>query len=1021
MEAKRETTTARENGEIVETAAAVGDPATGTTRVVAPGSEEGAERPAGPAPDVPTADGGPHSPWLLVVCCVAQFMVILDLSIVNVALPSIQSSLGFNAPNLQWVVDAYAITFAGFLMLGGRAADHFGQRRTFVLSLLLFGLASLLGGVAPSQGMLVGARAFQGLAGALMAASSLAIVTSSFPPGPKLHRAIGIWAAMNGLGGAAGTLFGGIITQAISWRWVLLINPPIAVVTAIVGYAVVVDRRRGRDAPPFDIAGALTLTIGQMILVYGVVKAGTNGWSSPEAIIPILIGLVMLAGFGLIEDRVASAPLIPFKELTKPLKTANGIVVLFSAALFPMWFLSSLYLQQVLGLSPLDAGLCFLPMALTIMFVARSAGGLVSRFGVRAVLGSGLIMMTIGLLLFTRIAASGSPIVYVVVPGILTAAGIGFSIVPSTIAATQGAKQGQAGLASGLVNTSRQVGGGLGLALLITLATQYTTQQIGKGHGVPQALTDGFRIGYFIAAGFTAVALVVTLIAVPRMAVKGKPVRRVPAIIALGLVIAAFLGVEIATAGNHGAPIGAYVKDNTDAFVTQPNLHPPTVRTGNIALNRLAPGYIFMTSFYDLTQPPMTGQSGPLILDNRAQPVWFHPVPENMVAANLSRQTYHGQPAIAWWQGNITSAGQTLSGEDVVVDKHYRTIATLKGKGGWILTLHELVIDGDNAWVTANKNVPMNLSKYGGAYNGVVIDSAVQEYNLKTGKLLFTWDALKHVSPTDSEASLPTNGFPWDAYHVNSIQVLGNGTFLASMRNTWAAYLVNARTGAIEWTLGGRHSSYTFSQGAGFQWQHDVGMHPGNVVTMFDDHCCQITGGGTYVSPTGPSRGLVIKLNPQTHQAGMVAQYGRGNFDAEYMGNAQPLANGNMMVGWGSQPYFSEYSHSGQLLLDAVLPHPDQSYRATLQPWVGKPLYPPVGAVRKVGGKTIVYASWNGATQVAAWKVFANHGSGPLQPVAAAERNGFETSIVVPAGYADYKVAALNAHNQALGTSATFK
>ena len=222
-------------------------------------------------------------------------------------------------------------------------------------------------------------------------------------------------------------------------------------------------------------------------------------------------------------------------------------------------------------------------MALTIMFVARSAGGLVSRFGVRAVLGSGLIMMTIGLLLFTRIAASGSPIVYVVVPGILTAAGIGFSIVPSTIAATQGAKQGQAGLASGLVNTSRQVGGGLGLALLITLATQYTTQQIGKGHGVPQALTDGFRIGYIIAAGFTAVALVVTLIAVPRMAVKGKPVRRVPAIIALGFVIAAFLGVEIATAGNHGAPIGAYVKDNTDVFVTQPNLHPPIVRTGNVA------------------------------------------------------------------------------------------------------------------------------------------------------------------------------------------------------------------------------------------------------------------------------------------------------------------------------------------------------------------------------------------------------------------------------------------------------
>ena len=231
MEANRETTTARENGEIVEKAAAVGDPATGTTawwRLATAPRAPGRRARRAPPPTPRAADGGPHSPWLLVVCCVAQFMVILDLSIVNVALPSIQSSLGFNAPNLQWVVDAYAITFAGFLMLGGRAADHYGQRRTFVLALLLFGLASLLGGVAPSQGMLIGARAFQGLAGALMAASSLAIVTSSFPPGPKLHRAIGIWAAMNGLGGAAGTLFGGIITQAISWRWVLLINPPIA-------------------------------------------------------------------------------------------------------------------------------------------------------------------------------------------------------------------------------------------------------------------------------------------------------------------------------------------------------------------------------------------------------------------------------------------------------------------------------------------------------------------------------------------------------------------------------------------------------------------------------------------------------------------------------------------------------------------------------------------------------------------------------------------------------------------------
>ena len=289
---------------------------------------------------------------------------------------------------------------------------------------------------------------------------------------------------MNGLGGAAGVLLGGIITEVLSWRWVLLINPPIAVAAALVAYAVVSERRRAEDGASFDLAGALTLTIGQMILVYGVVEAGLKGWDTFAALGPIVLGVVLLGLFGVIETRVASTPLIPFKELTKPLRIANTVVLLFSAALFPMWFVSSLYLQQVLGLSPLHTGLIFLPMTLTIMLVASRAGKLVSQFGVRPVLGGGLIMLTAGLLLFTRIGSSGSAIVYVIIPGVLTAAGIAMSIVPSTIAATQGAKQGQTGLASGLVNTSRQVGGGLGLALLITLATQRTTHLIGSGQQV---------------------------------------------------------------------------------------------------------------------------------------------------------------------------------------------------------------------------------------------------------------------------------------------------------------------------------------------------------------------------------------------------------------------------------------------------------------------------------------------------------------------------------------------------------
>ena len=303
------------------------------------------------------SETGSRPGWLLAVCCVAQFMVILDLSIVNVALPSIQLSLGFSSTDLQWVVDAYTITFAGFLLLGGRAVDHFGQRRMLVTALLVFGLASLAGGAAPDRGLLIGARAAQGIAGALMAASSLAIITSSFPPGPKLHRAVSTWAAMNGLGGAAGVLLGGIITQALTWRWVLLINPPIAVVASIVAYAVVHGRRQARDGARFDVAGALTLTVGQMVLVYGVVEAGLAGWDATKALGPIILGAALLVAFVVIETRIASAPLVPFKDLTKPLRIANNVVLLFSAALFPMWIVSSLYLQQVLGLSPLVTGL----------------------------------------------------------------------------------------------------------------------------------------------------------------------------------------------------------------------------------------------------------------------------------------------------------------------------------------------------------------------------------------------------------------------------------------------------------------------------------------------------------------------------------------------------------------------------------------------------------------------------------------------------------------------------------------
>ncbi|MFZ2113672.1 MAG: MFS transporter [Solirubrobacteraceae bacterium] len=994
---------------------------------------------------------GSREAWLLGVCCVAQFMVILDLSIVNVALPSIQSSLGFTAPELQWIVDAYAITFAGFLMLGGRAADHFGQRRMFVIALLVFGLASLAGGLASDRATLVLARAAQGVGGALMAACSLAIITSSFAPGPKLNRAIGTWAAMNGLGGAAGMLFGGLITQELSWRWVLLINPPIGIAAAIVAYAVVSERRRA-PGRTFDLAGALTLTIGQMILVFGVVEAGLAGWDTAAALGPIIAGIALLAVFGLIETRVARDPLIPFKELTKPLRIANNIVLLFSASLFPMWFVSSLYLQQVLGLSPLHTGLIFLPMTLMIMLVASRTGKLVSRFGVRPVLGGGLVMLTGGMLLLSRIGSSGSPIVYIMIPGLLTAAGIAMSIVPSTIAATQGAKEGQAGLASGLVNTSRQIGGGLGLAVLVTLATQHSSHLIGTGALVPQALTDGFRLAYLIGAGLAAAAAFVTFTAMAKPATAAEtgqvaqpaatgPAAMGPATattgavrrfaLAIAVVVAGFVALDLAFAGSHGAPVGAYTTKGAYSFVTEPTLHPPKLhKDGPTLTGKLASGYIFTANFYNLNYPPLIGQSGPLILDHNLQPVWFQPVPEKVVASNLSLQTYEGKPALAWWQGVVTNTGQTESGEYVVVNQHYRPVARLKGADGWVLTLHELLISGEDAWVTANKNVAKDISRYGGAYNGALIDSAVQEYNLKSGKLLHSWDALDHIPLEDSYASVPTNGFPWDAYHVNSIALTDKGDFLVSMRNTWAAYLVNIATDKIEWTLGGKKSSFTFGPGADFQWQHDVafgvGGHSNSTITMFDDHCCQLTGGGTSVPATGASRGLVLNLDHNARKATLLAQYSGGDkFETEYMGDTQPLANRNIFVGWGSEPYFSEYGPSGQQLLEANFPGPDLSYRETLEPWVGKPLTAPSGAAHRASGKTTVYASWNGATEVVSWRVLAGpapgeHAPGKLTAVASAARSGFETALPVPLSYKSFEVEALGAKGRVIGASRPF-
>jgi hypothetical protein len=577
-------------------------------------------------------------------------------------------------------------------------------------------------------------------------------------------------------------------------------------------------------------------------------------------------------------------------------------------------------------------------------------------------------------------------------------------------------------------STFRQIGRVAAVAVLITVATALASHLIGTGRGVPAALIDRLRLGprgtivvevaYYIAAGLAAAAAVATFTVLTKRTGYGRRVRRgVRIAVPVATVMVCFVAPDFAIGGS---PVGAYTSHGAYEFVSAPGLHPPVVRADVMQPGQLAKGYIFTANFYNPSGPALVGQSGPLILDQRLSPVWFKPVPEDDLAANLSLQTYEGRPVLAWWQGQDITDNVPASQEYIVVDQHYRPVAVLRGADGWVLTLHDFVIRGHNAWVTASKNVPVNLSRYGGAGNGTVVDSAVQEYNLKTGKLIRNWDALAHIPLSDSWKP-PSSDTPWDAYHLNSIELPGDGSFVISMRNTWAAYKVNIATGRIEWTLGGKHSSFKFAPGAGFQWQHNVMVYPGTpYVTLFDDACCKITAAGKHLA-SGPSRGLVLKLDPATRTATAADQYTEGpSFHSEFMGDMEPLPNGNEFVGWGSQPRFSEYTASGRMVLDAILPGPDITYRATVEPWVGLPLYPPNGAARRRYGKTTVYASWNGATQVVSWRVLAGSTSHGLAPAGAAPKDGFETAIAVPSGYRTFRVQALDARGRVIGTSAPF-
>ena len=443
---------------------------------------------------------------ILLLVCLGQFMVILDVSVVNVALPSIRSDLGFSAGGLQWVVNAYALTFAGFLLLGGRAADLFGRRRLLLIGLALFCFASLLDGLAVTQGELVGARALQGIGGAVLTPATLTILIATYPEGRARARALGVWSAVAAAGGASGALLGGVITQFLTWRWIFFINLPVGLVV-LAGAALVVAESRGTQTARrhLDVGGAITVTLGVVALTWGIARSQAVGWGSPEVVGAFAAGAALLAVFVLLEARVSRAPLVPLRLFaSRSITGANLVSFGVGAAIFSVWYFQSLYLQSVRGLSPLAAGLTFLPQTLAIAIGAQISSRLMTRYGARPFLVAGPALIGLGLLWLAQISVVPAIWSAVILPGAVITLGAGLVFPAITVAATSGVSRGEAGLASGVVNTTRQVGGSLGLAALATLAADHAASLASLGHPVPVALTGGFGLGL---AGGAAIAL----------------------------------------------------------------------------------------------------------------------------------------------------------------------------------------------------------------------------------------------------------------------------------------------------------------------------------------------------------------------------------------------------------------------------------------------------------------------------------------------------------------------------------
>jgi EmrB/QacA subfamily drug resistance transporter len=430
--------------------------------------------------------------FLLALICVAQFMVILDASVVNVALPSIKTSLHFSTAGLQWVVNAYTLTFAGLLMLGGRASDLLGRRRVLLTGIALFTLSSLACALSDSSTVLVGARAFQGIGGAIVSPASLSIVTTSFAEGRERNRALGMWGAIGGIGGASGALLGGILTQGLGWQWIFLINVPFGLAVLALAPRIIPEGRAELGHRHFDVAGALLVTGGFVALVYGIVRTEALGWTALGSLGPIGAGILALVAFALVEGRFARAPLVPLSIFRlQRLRAANTTIFLLYTSVFGMWFFVSLYLQQVLGYNAIDTGLVFVPLTLTIAITSTRAPRVLARLGARRTITLGMSLAALGMFGLTLMRPGGS--FWLVLPGgIVTSLGFGLTLVPSTVVAVQGVPRALAGAASGLLNTSRLLGGALGLAALTTIAAT-------SSH-VPSTVTAGYSRAMLVAA-----------------------------------------------------------------------------------------------------------------------------------------------------------------------------------------------------------------------------------------------------------------------------------------------------------------------------------------------------------------------------------------------------------------------------------------------------------------------------------------------------------------------------------------